>query len=55
MDKFAVEQDADAVKTAEAKKPGACPSCGQKLVSAETTNVLVCSRCGTKPFEVPSK
>lgn len=55
MDKYAVEEDAEAGKTAAAKAPGACPICGAKLLNPETTNVLVCPKCGTRPFEAPGK
>lgn len=55
MDKYAVEEDSDAVKTSEAKAPGTCPVCGEKVVSPETTNVLVCPKCGTKGFEAPHR
>lgn len=55
MDKYAVELDPEAVKTADAKAPGTCPVCGAKVLSPETTNVLVCPKCGTIPFEAPAK
>jgi NADH pyrophosphatase NudC (nudix superfamily) len=50
MDKYAVEEDGSGVKTADAQE-GYCPNCGTKLEPAETTNVLKCPKCGTKPFE----
>jgi ribosomal protein L37AE/L43A len=49
--KYAVEEDEAEVKTAEAKPLALCPLCGEKLLPRETTNVLVCAKCGTKGFE----
>jgi len=53
MDKFGVVQENDdAVKTGGDKK--SCPVCGAPLRPSELTNVLVCPKCGTKPFEKES-
>ena len=49
MDKYAVEIDPAAVKTASLDKNPSCPSCGGPL--APRANVPQCPRCGTKPFE----
>ena len=55
MEKFGVEQDEPAVKTAETKNAGACPVCRSRLQPRELSNVLVCPKCGTKPFEGSEK
>lgn len=50
MDKYAVEVDPAAVKTASQGKEPTCPTCGGQLTAG--ANVPRCPRCGTKPFEV---
>jgi ribosomal protein L37AE/L43A len=49
-EKYGVEEDDDASKTAAAgvKK---CPTCGGELRPIEVTGVLLCAKCGSKPFE----
>lgn len=49
FDKYAVVEDDDDAKTAA--EGLTCPSCGAALEELETTNVLKCPNCGTKPFE----
>lgn len=49
MEKYGVEESED--KIAEVKKPNECPTCGSPLEDTETTGVLKCPLCGTKPFE----
>jgi ribosomal protein L37AE/L43A len=50
FEKYAVVEDnEDATKTAAEGKT--CPSCGAALEKLETTNVVKCPNCGTKPFE----
>jgi tRNA(Ile2) C34 agmatinyltransferase TiaS len=49
MDKYAVETDPEAVKTASESKEPSCPSCGSSLTPG--ANVPRCPQCGTKPFE----
>lgn len=49
MEKYGVEETPDQTKTAaEGKK---CPACGGKLRSQEVTGILLCTVCGSKPFE----
>ena len=52
MEKYGVEEAPEDVKTAAAgaKK---CPTCGEALRSIEVTGVLLCPKCGSKPFEAP--
>ena len=53
MEKFGVEEDEPAPdKTAE-EKPKVCPSCGSPLRPISETGVLICPKCGSKPFEKP--
>ena len=49
-EKYGVDEDVEDVKTAAegAKK---CPHCGGALRSREVTGVLLCTKCGSKPFE----
>jgi len=49
-EKYGVDEDVEDVKLAAegAKK---CPSCGGELRPREVTGVLLCSKCGSKPFE----
>lgn len=50
MEKYGVEETEDENKTAsEGSKK--CPSCGGKLRPTDVTGVLLCSKCGSKPFE----
>ena len=52
FEKYGVLEDPNTVgKTAEDKKPQRCPECDSALVPSETVNVLVCPKCGTRPFE----
>jgi len=49
-EKYGVEETEDDVKTAAAgtKK---CPTCGSDLRPRDVTGVLLCQKCGSKPFE----
>lgn len=50
FEKYAVVEDnTDATKTASQDKT--CPDCGAALELLETSNILRCPNCGTKPFE----
>ena len=53
MEKYAVVTDEDSTKTAKnaAGVDRDCPTCGLTLEAIETTGVLKCPKCGTKPFE----
>jgi len=53
-EKYAVEENVDDVKTAE-EGSQKCPSCGGALRPREVTGVLLCGRCGSKPFESDSQ
>lgn len=49
MEKYGVEEAPEDVKTAaEGKK---CPACGESLRPIAVTGVLLCPKCGSKPFE----
>lgn len=50
MDKYGVDTE-DLEKTADAKKSGACPSCGEKLEFYG--KVVLCPNCGSEPKEEP--
>jgi ribosomal protein L37AE/L43A len=53
MEKYGVDEVEEDTKTAaEGKK---CPTCGGALRSREVTGVLLCSKCGSKPFEASDK
>ena len=53
MEKYGVEETEEDTKTAaEGKK---CPVCGGALRSREMTGVLLCVKCGSKPFEATDK
>jgi ribosomal protein L37AE/L43A len=54
VEKYGVEQAQDE-KTAEMRKTEICPDCSEKLRPTTTTGVLMCPKCGTKPFEQASK
>lgn len=48
-EKYGVEESEEDTKTAaEGKK---CPSCGGDLRPREVTGILLCTKCGSKPFE----
>lgn len=51
-EKYGVDESEEDVKTAAegAKK---CPDCGGALRPRDVTGVLLCSKCGSKPFEAP--
>lgn len=49
MEKFGVDVEPEATKTAAAKAHPTCPSCDQPLL--KNANVPTCPQCGTKPFE----
>lgn len=50
MEKYGVDVDPTANKTAGTKEPPRCRACDAKLV--EASNVPKCIRCGTRPYEV---
>jgi len=50
MEKFGVEEEESDTKTA-AQLKGFCPICGEELCPQEVTGILLCPRCGSKPFE----
>jgi len=53
IEKYGVEETDEDIKTAaEGKK---CPNCGGELRSRDITGVLLCVKCGSKPFEVTDK
>lgn len=49
-EKYGVEEADEEAKTA-AEGAQKCPSCGGELRPREVTGVLLCVKCGTKPFE----
>lgn len=49
-EKYGVEEAAEDVKTAAEGKQK-CPHCGGELRPRDVTGVLLCSKCGSKPFE----
>jgi DNA-directed RNA polymerase subunit RPC12/RpoP len=49
MEKFGVEEE-EQPKIATTGKT-ACPICGTTLRPIEETGVLLCPKCGSKPFE----
>ena len=50
MEKLGVEESGvDDEKLEKAASEG-CPNCGAKV--AQEGKILICPRCGTKPFEV---
>ena len=49
MDKYGVEESSE--KTAEPKDGNKCPDCGTPLLDLEQTGILICPKCGSKPFE----
>lgn len=50
MEKYGVEEADEDSKTAS-EESQKCPSCGGELRSKDVTGVLLCSKCGSKPFE----
>jgi DNA-directed RNA polymerase subunit RPC12/RpoP len=48
MEKYGVEE---AEESKKANEGVTCPECGEALRDSEQTGVLICPRCGTKPFE----
>lgn len=51
MDKFGVDTQTEEGKQASEKTKPTCPECGADLASAALTNVPICPRCGSRPFE----
>lgn len=51
MEKYGVEEEAPEAAKVAAEKSGTCPDCGRPLLRKEVTGVLLCSMCGSKPFE----
>ena len=50
MEKFAVEE-VEPPKTASSDQPAKCPACGSTLLPQADTGILLCPKCGSKPFE----
>ncbi len=50
MEKYAVVEDNEEA-IAIALNTNCCPACGVTLVHENHSNVLICPKCGTKPFE----
>lgn len=50
MEKYGVDVDPKATKTASEEKTPKCPSCGSYLLNPGA-NVPSCPQCGTRPFE----
>ena len=48
MEKYGVEEELPEEKTGKAESRRLCPDCG---AVAKNEGVLVCPKCGTKPFE----
>lgn len=53
MNKYGVDTETEAAKTASEKAKPVCPQCGSALAPSAASNVPICPRCGTKPFEAP--
>ena len=49
MEKFGVDVETEATKTAATKVEPVCPSCARPLLP--NANVPTCPQCGTLPFE----
>jgi ribosomal protein L37AE/L43A len=49
MEKYGVQEHSE--KVAEITDSTVCPVCGSQLTDRDQTGVLVCPKCGTKPFE----
>jgi len=52
MEKYGVDEEEDTVKTAKVGDK-TCPTCSTKLRPPAKTGVLLCPKCGSKPFERP--
>ncbi len=50
MDKYGVWEDDDLTKTADDAAPR-CRNCGTLLQDRATTNVALCPKCGSEPYE----
>lgn len=50
MEKYGVEEEIVPGKTAS-EDPPCCPDCGTKLEDKLLTGILICPKCGSKPFE----
>ncbi len=49
-EKYGVEEEVDSSKTA-AEGKNTCPRCSAELRPQAVTGVLLCPKCGSKPFE----
>jgi ribosomal protein L37AE/L43A len=49
MDKYGVDTQSEAAKTAATKDDPRCPRCDSPLI--KSANVPKCPKCGTEPFE----
>lgn len=57
MEKYAVVQEAEKLKTAAVEKKERmthCPKCGEELIE-NNQFLLWCGNCGTEPFEKKTK
>jgi len=50
MDKYGVDEQVSEEKRA-GLKTNRCPECNELLLDTDETGVLVCPKCGTRPFE----
>jgi ribosomal protein L37AE/L43A len=50
MEKYGVEETGEEVKTAADGKLK-CPVCSSAIRPPDETGVLLCTKCGSKPFE----
>lgn len=51
MEKYGVEETSEKKAENDYTPTGACPQCKTPLRPIDETGVMVCPRCGTKPFE----
>lgn len=51
MEKYGVDENVTPKKEAEHRKERKCPECDATLRDTQTTGVLLCPNCGTRPFE----
>lgn len=51
MDKFGVEEEDPPPNKTAADAPKECPACHTPLRPISETGVLLCPKCGSKPFE----
>ena len=51
MDKYGVDEEEPSPNKTTEDKPKQCPACKSPLRPIEDTGVLICPKCGSKPFE----